>query len=187
MAHELVGLAHLATILGGTVEGLRDLVRWSAPHDGWPACNASEAGNTESGAGSRCPHDQKFSSLCAAKQVAVERVNEHVVALVSECRVVVYRHDLQIVALQVRDESIRARVCAGEEEQDASGHPGNTNLGGEGGRGPRCAQELCRQRVLGFAVWFRYIGWRQCRWLIWVAVDAGGDGEIETLLAWRAP
>ena len=33
-------------------------------------------------------------------------------ALVSERWVVVYRHDLQIVALQVRDESIRARICA---------------------------------------------------------------------------
>jgi len=115
--------------------------------------------DAESRAWRRCPHGQKFSTLRAAKQVAVEGVNEHVVVLVSECRVVVHGHDLQIVALQVRDESIRTRVCAGEEEQDASGHPGNTNLGGEGGRGPRCAQEFCCQRVGGFAVWLRYIGW----------------------------
>ena len=123
----------------------------------------------------------------AAKQVGVEHVNEHVVALVTERRVVVHGHDLQIVALQVRDESIRTRICAGEEEQDASGHPGDTNLGGEVGLGPRCPQEFCRQRVGGFAIWLGSVGWRQCRWLIGVAVDAGGDGGIEALLASRAP
>ena len=115
--------------------------------------------DAESRAWRRCPHGQKFSTLGAAKQVAVERVNEHVVALVSERRVVVHGHDLQIVALQVRDESIRTRICAGEEEQDASGHSGDTNLGGEGGRWPRSPQEFCCQRIGGFAVWLRYIGW----------------------------
>ena len=64
-------------------------------------------------------------------------------ALVPEHGVVVHQHDLDVMALEICDEAIRARVCAGEEEQDALGHAGSSNFGGEDGRGPCRTQEFC--------------------------------------------
>ena len=56
----------------------------------------------------------------AAEQVGVEAVDEHIVSLVVEYRVVVDRHDLDVVSLKIGDEAFCAHVRAAEEEQNAS-------------------------------------------------------------------